>query len=213
MAASVHRRRIWRDGFVCGRRIVGHWRAGNSQFGRLLGQVGGSLWVVAGASGRLFGSGISGRVCLSNPITAIIGGVLVGGALLFRFFADRNPISSEEVQKEYQPNGTQTGGAKFIPLKKRWANSYLARQIWQENRGWIILHAARGKRFWQIMPKRLDRENNRLSRRLQAFRSITDPNAAINQFPRFATGGFVDFPRHRAGFCFAMFRKRICQSP
>lgn len=198
-------------GLLAGGGLLGSLAGGNSQFGRLLGGVGGSLLGgVAGASG-LFGSGIAGALpaLFSNPITAIIGGALVGGALLFRFFADREFNKfRKEVQKEYQLNvDNKQGGRELYQAEKA-----LGEQLFGKGKfGKKIVDTIRTRQGKEILANYAEasgQENNRLVAEIARLRSITDPNAAINQFPRFATGGFVDFPDTGQDSVFAMLRGR-----
>ncbi len=79
------------SGLLAGGGILGSMLGGKSQFGRLLGGLGGTLLGgVAGASG-LFGGAIAGALpaFFTNPITAVIGGALIGGALLFKLFGNK----------------------------------------------------------------------------------------------------------------------------
>ncbi|HYE74317.1 MAG TPA: hypothetical protein VEF04_13345, partial [Blastocatellia bacterium] len=79
-------------GLLAGGGILGSLLGGDSKAGKLLGFGGGTaLAGFAGASG-LFGGGIAGALpaLFSNPFTAIIGGALLGGALLFNLFGNRD---------------------------------------------------------------------------------------------------------------------------
>jgi hypothetical protein len=75
-------------GLLAGGGLLGSMLGGRSQFGRLLGGVGGTLLGGAAAGSGLFGGAMASALpaFFSNPITAIIGGALIGGALLSRLF-------------------------------------------------------------------------------------------------------------------------------
>ena len=88
-------------GLLAGGGLLGSLAGGQSQTGRLLGGLGGTLGAgFIGASGLLGGSaaagtGIAGGFgalapLLSNPITAVVAGALVGTALIVRAFANRD---------------------------------------------------------------------------------------------------------------------------
>lgn len=79
-------------GLLAGGGLLGSLAGGKSPTGRLLGGIGGSLGAgFIGASG-LLGGGIQAALpaLLSNPITAIIAGGLIGTALIVRAFANRD---------------------------------------------------------------------------------------------------------------------------
>jgi hypothetical protein len=75
-------------GLLAGGGLLGSMLGGKSQFGRLLGGVGGTLLGGFAAGSGLFGGAMAGALpaLFSNPITAVIGGALIGGALLSRLF-------------------------------------------------------------------------------------------------------------------------------
>src|SRR5262249_12598645 len=88
-------------GLLAGGGLLGGLVGGRSQIGQLLGGVGGSLLGgFAGAS--IFGPGLLSAF-FSNPITAIIGGGLLLGAFLSRFFGKGDFKRFRDlVSKEYQ---------------------------------------------------------------------------------------------------------------
>jgi hypothetical protein len=75
-------------GLLAGGGLLGSMLGGRSPIGRLLGGVGGTLLGGAAAGSGLFGGAMAAALpaFFSNPITAIIGGALIGGALLSRLF-------------------------------------------------------------------------------------------------------------------------------
>jgi hypothetical protein len=74
-------------GLLAGGGLLGSLLGGQSQFGKLLGGVGGALGAGALGATGIFGGGIAAALpaLFSNPITAVIaGGLLLGGFLLGR---------------------------------------------------------------------------------------------------------------------------------
>jgi len=71
-------------GVLAGGSILGAFAGGNSPIGQTLGMAGGTLGAGALAATGIFGSGLSAALpaLFSNPITAIVAGGLIGGALL-----------------------------------------------------------------------------------------------------------------------------------
>lgn len=64
---------------------------GKGPIGKLMGSLGGTLALGAAGSAGLFGGGMAAALpaFFSNPFTAIIGGALLGGALLSRLLGDK----------------------------------------------------------------------------------------------------------------------------
>ncbi len=115
-------------GLLAGGGLLGSLAGGQSQFGRLLGGLGGTLGAgFIGASGLLGGSaaagtGIAGSFgalapLLTNPITAIVAGGLIGGALLVRHFANRDLKKLAETIKDVHQLNVPVKGEGLALLK------------------------------------------------------------------------------------------------
>ncbi len=181
-------------GLLAGGGLLGSLAGGNSQIGKLLGGVGGTLLGgVVGASG-LLGGGIAGALpaLFSNPITAIVGGALIGGALIARFFADRQFNKfRKEVQKEYQikVDSKQPGRALFAAEKE------LGEQMFGKGKfGSKIIDTIRSKKGQELLAQYAEangQENNPLARKFRDRTELTDITDSRNRFTRRAYGGDV----------------------
>ena len=116
-------------GLLAGGGLLGSLAGGQSRTGRLLGGLGGTLGAgFIGASGLLGGSaaagtGIAGSFgalapLLTNPITAIVAGGLIGTALLVRAFANRDLKKLAGTIKEVHAVDVPTKGEGLAILKQ-----------------------------------------------------------------------------------------------
>lgn len=179
------------SGLLAGGGFLGSLAGGKSQFGRLLGGLGGSLGLGAiGASG-LLGGGIAGSFgalapLLTNPITAVVAGALVGTALLVNKLSNRTEkalgksILSEygiktqlEIQKQIKGIGDQefrsSGGAK--------------RNI----QATIRLRPSKEALYEYALSS--GQTDSKLVAEFERERTLTNPYAAANTFVKRAYGG------------------------
>lgn len=181
-------------GLLAGGGLLGSFAGGNSQFGRLLGGVGGTLLGgVVGASG-LLGGGVAGALpaLFSNPITAIIGGALIGGALLARFFGDREFNKfRKEVTKEYQlkVDNKQAGRELYKSIK-----AFGEEQFGKGKFGKKIVDTIRLTKAQEQLAaygEATGQENNPLVKKFRDRKELTDQFDPRNQFIKRAYGGDV----------------------
>ncbi|MGE0133036.1 MAG: hypothetical protein AB7U82_33585 [Blastocatellales bacterium] len=180
-------------GLLSGGFLGGSLLGGNSQVGRLLGGVGGSLGAgFLGASG-LFGSGIAGALpaLFSNPITAIIGGALIGGALLARFLGNRDLKRLSQTIKEIHQVKVPTKGEGLNLLNqiKEIGVQRYGKKRWEDNRVALVkLDPVEDLIF------NYAEATNQAAPGLRRQRELLDPNSPLNNevqnqiIPR-ATGG------------------------
>ena len=181
-------------GLLAGGGLLGSFAGGNSQFGRLLGGVGGTLLGgVVGASG-LLGGGVAGALpaLFSNPITAVIGGALIGGALLARFFGDREFNKfRKETDKEYQlkVDNKQAGRELYKSIK-----AFGEEQFGKGKFGKKIVDTIRLTKAQEQLAaygEATGQENNPLVKKFRDRKELTDQYDPRNQFIKRANGGDV----------------------
>lgn len=181
-------------GLLAGGGLLGSFAGGNSQFGRLLGGVGGTLLGgVVGASG-LLGGGVAGALpaLFSNPITAVIGGALIGGALLARFFGDREFNKfRKETDKEYQlkVDNKQAGRELYKSIK-----AFGEEQFGKGKFGKKIVDTIRLTKAQEQLAdygEATGQENNPLVKKFRDRKELTDQFDPRNQFIKRANGGDV----------------------
>lgn len=181
-------------GLLAGGGILGSLAGGKSQFGRLLGGVGGTLLGGAlGASG-LLGGGIAGALpaLFSNPITAIVGGALIGGALLFNFFAGREQRKfRKEVENEYhlKVDGKAQGTALYQGIKALGEEQFGKGKFGKHIVDTIRLEKAKAQ--LAAYGEATGQENNPLVRQYRDIRELTDANDPRNTYAKRAYGGSV----------------------
>lgn len=185
-------------GLLAGGGILGSLAGGNSQIGKLLGGVGGTLLGGAlGASG-LLGGGIAGALpaLFSNPITAIIGGALIGGALLARWIGGREQRKFRKtVESEYQikVDGKQQGTALYKSVKELGETEFGKGKF-----GKMMVETIRLKKAQEMLAQYAEatgQENNPLARKFRDKVELTDPTDPRNRFTRRAYGGPVEANR------------------
>ena len=177
-------------GLLAGGGIGGSLLGGNSQIGRLLGGAGGSL-LGGFAAASLINPALL-PAFFSNPITAVIGGALIGGALLFRFFGDREFRKfRKEAEKQYQikVDGKQSGRELYKAEKE------LGEQMFGKGKfGSKIVETIRSKKGQQLLADYANangQENNPLARKFRDKTELTDISDPRNRFTRRAMGGSV----------------------
>lgn len=182
-------------GLLAGGGLLGSLAGGNSQFGRLLGGVGGTLLGGAlGASG-LLGGGIAGALpaLFSNPVTAIIGGALIGGALLARFFADREFNKFRKITKnQYQIEVDKKAAGRGLYQSEK----ELGEQMFGKGKfGKKIVDTIKSSKGEQLLAQYAEatgQENNPLVRKYRDIKELTDVDDPRNQFVKRAYGGSVN---------------------
>lgn len=181
-------------GLLAGGGLLGSLAGGKSQIGRLLGGVGGSLLGGAVGASGLLGGGIAGALpaLFSNPITAIIGGALIGGALLARFLGDREfNRFRKDVRGEYQieVDKKDQGRALYKSIKE------LGEQAFGKGKfGKRILETIRLPKAQEQLAaygEATGQNASSLVTRFRDARELQDPFDARNQFIKRATGGGV----------------------
>jgi tape measure domain-containing protein len=178
------------SGLLLGGGLLGQLAGGKSPIGRLLGGLGGTLGLGAIAAHGIFGGAISGALpaLFSNPITAIIAGGLIGGALLFNHFSNGTEkalgrlIQSEyglrtelEIQKQVKAIGDQyfngNGGAKKHELE--------------------TIKLQQAKELLYSYALQSGQTNSRLVKDFEFERTLGDPYAAANRIIKRHSGGAV----------------------
>lgn len=181
-------------GLLAGGGLLGSLAGGNSQIGKLLGGVGGSLLGGAlGASG-LLGGGIAGALpaLFSNPFTAIAGAALIGGALLARWIGGREQRKFRKtVESEYQikVDGKQPGTALYKSVKELGETEFGKGKF-----GKMMLQTIKLKKAEEMIAAYAEangQENSALAKKYRDRVELTDPTDPRNRFTRRAYGGDV----------------------
>lgn len=177
-------------GVLGGGGLLGGLLGGSSPIGGLLGNVGGSLLAgFAGASG-LFGGGIASALpaFFSNPITAIIGGGILGGLALSKLFGGGAfKKFRDAVEGEYQVRvkGDQGGKALFQQIEALGKSAFGSFDM--NVRRTIQLDEARN--LIGQYAESTNQEGSALAKRLRQIREIGDIGNPANQFVRRQFGG------------------------
>ena len=162
---------------------------GNSQIRRLLGGAGGSL-LGGFAAASLINPALL-PAFFNNPITAVIGGALIGSALLFQFFGIVSFASSERGRKTIpdQKWMASSRGANSIRLRKSLANRCSARASLdrRSSRRFAVKRPAIACRLCQCQRPR----KQSLARKFRDKTELTDISDPRNRFTRRAMGGSV----------------------
>ncbi len=181
-------------GLLAGGGLLGSLAGGNSQIGRLLGGVGGSLLGGAVGASGLLGGGIAGALpaLFSNPITAIVGGALIGGALLARFIGDREfNRFRKDVRGEYQieVDKKDQGRALYKSIKELGEQAFGKGKFGKRIPETIRLPKAQEQ--LAAYGEATGQNASSLVTRFRDARELQDPFDARNQFIKRATGGGV----------------------
>ena len=178
-------------GLLAGGGLLGSLAGGSSSTGKLLGGLGGTLGLGALGATGIFGSGVAAALpaLFSNPITAIVAGGLIGGALLFKFFADR---TFNKFRKEVK-------GAYQIEVDKKEAGRGLFKGVEEIGKRDV------GKDWKNKIPEVIqlksvkdqiaqyglatNQTNSPLVQRYKAKTELTDPNDDRNNFIKREFGG------------------------
>lgn len=181
-------------GLLAGGGFLGQFAGGQSQVGRAVGGIGGSL-LGGSLAAALFNPALLPAL-FSNPITAIVGAGLIGASALIGFFADREFNKfRKEVEKETQIKVDKKAlGRELYKSEKA-----LGEQMFGKGKfGKKIVDTIRSDQGQSLLVNYAEatgQENLAIVKNAQRLKEITDPFAAQNQFPvRRAFGGFVPFP-------------------
>jgi tape measure domain-containing protein len=186
------------SGLLLGSGLGGQLLGGDSQIGRLLGFGGGTLAAGAlGASG-LLGGGIQALLpaFFSNPITAAIGIGLLGTALAFRLFGNRDfKKFKSAVQGAYQikVDDKQPGKALFEQIKELGEQAFGKGSL--KSRLNDIIRLEQAKEAIAGYGESTGQLNSSLVKEFKLARELGDPNHAANSFTRRAYGGGVQAGR------------------
>ena len=173
-------------GLLAGGALGGSLLGGKSPIGRLLGGVGGGLLGGAlGASGFL-GSGIASALpaLFSNPITAIIGAGLLGGALLFNLLGNKELKSYKKlIQGEYGISVKDDAVLKQIRDigKQVYGKEYKKHQI----------ETIRLQESQDVLSAYAKATGQKGNGRLIDKETLGDPFSAANSFVRRIAGGII----------------------
>ncbi len=194
---------IGASGLLAGGGLLGSLAGGDSQLGKLLGGVGGTL--VAGAVGAtgIFGGALGAALpaLFSNPITAIIGGALIGGALLLGFLAGRDfKKFQKEVETLYKlkVDGGKGGKALFAQVKQVGDTKFAKDGKYKKHvRETLALKEV--KDLLAQYGESTGQDDSPLVRQYVERREFTDQFAPANQFVKRATGGLIPTAKATGG--------------
>jgi hypothetical protein len=173
---------------------LGSLLGGDSSIGKLLGGGGGTLLAGALGGSGLLGGGFAAALpaLFSNPITAIIGGALIGGALLAKFFGNREfGKFRKEVDKEYQlkVQGDAQGKSLYKEVKEVGEQNFGKGQFGKKIIETIRLEEA--KNMLAAYGEATGQTENPLVKRIMQAREIGDPSNPANKFVKREFGGNV----------------------
>lgn len=177
-------------GLIAGGGLLGSLAGGKSQIGRLLGGAGGSL--LGGFAAASFLNPALLPVLFSNPITAIIGGALIGGALLFNFLGGREQRKFRKtVESEYalKVDGKQQGTELYKSIKALGEEKFGKGKFGKNIQPTIRLEKAQEQ--LAAYGEATGQENNPLVRKFRDRKELVDPSDPRNQFIKRAYGGDV----------------------
>lgn len=177
---------------IAGGGILGSLAGGKNKFGQLLGGVGGSL--LAGFGAAALNPALL-PVLFSNPITAVIGGALIGGALLVNFLSGREQRRfRKEVENAYQVkvDGKEQGTALYKSIKSLGEEKFGKGKFGKNLVPTIQLEKAKDQ--IAAYGEATGQNNVPLVIEFRNRRGLQNADDPRNQFPRFAFGGFVPFP-------------------
>ncbi|MBI1763116.1 MAG: hypothetical protein HYR56_16940 [Acidobacteria bacterium] len=188
-------------GALLGGGLLGQKAGGSSQIGQLLGGLGGTLGagVLAGAlGGTAAGAGIFGGAfgsalpaLFSNPITAIVAGGLVGGALLFNYFGGKDFRKFKKtVKDEYDVSvDGKSGKAVFEQIKQLGESLYGKGQF--KNNMLTTIRNEQAKELLAAYAESTGQTNSRLVKQLRETQQLQDQFNSANRFTRRLFGGPV----------------------
>ncbi len=176
-------------GALAGGGILGSLLGGKSPTGRLLGGIGGSLLGGSIAATGLFGGGLGAALpaLFTNPITAVVGAALLGGAAIFRLLHGRDLRALAKTIKEVHAINVETRGegeGLLKQIKKIGQDTYGNR--WQDHRAELVQQQSVIDLLTQYAVG-TGQNNSPLVRNKQ----LQDPFDPRNNFVRRYTGGIV----------------------
>jgi hypothetical protein len=188
-------------GLLAGGGLLGSLAGGQSQTGRLLGGLGGTLGAgFIGASGLLGGSaaagtGIAGSFgalapLLTNPITAVVAGALIGTALIVRALANRDLKKLAGTIKDVHQLNVPVKGEGLALLKQ-------IKEIGQQQYGkrWLDQRADLVKQQTVVdILTQYAVGTNQTSSALYRNKQLADPFNSDNNFVRRLNGGPIFGP-------------------
>lgn len=177
-------------GLIAGGGLLGSLAGGKSQVGQLLGGVGGSL-LGGSAAAALFNPALLPAL-FSNPITAIIGGALIGGALLFRFLGGREQRKFRKtVESEYalKVDGKEKGTELYKAIKglgeEKFGKGKFGKNMVE------TIRLSKAQEALAAYGEATGQENNPLVRKFRDRKELTNPFDSRNEFIKRANGGDV----------------------
>lgn len=177
-------------GLIAGGGLLGSLAGGKSPIGQLLGGVGGSL-LGGSAAAALFNPALL-PLFFSNPITAIIGGALIGGALLFRYLGGREQRKFRKtVESEYalKVDGKEKGTEVYKAVKGLGEEKFGKGKFGKNMIATIRLSKA--QEALAAYGEATGQENNPLVRKFRDRKELTNPFDPRNEFIKRANGGDV----------------------
>jgi tape measure domain-containing protein len=183
-------------GLLAGGGIAGSFLGGSSPIGKLLGGLGGTLGAGAIGATGIFGGGLAAALpaLFSNPITAIVAGGLIGGALLFNLLGNQD---FKKFQKAVQGGfgvkvkNDKAGQDVFGQIKTLGQASF--------GKGFAshfdeIIHSERGKETIANYAIATGQFNSSLAKEFINRSELTNLGDARNQFVSRSNGGLVPGP-------------------
>lgn len=189
------------SGILLGGGLLGQKAGGSSQIGQLLGGLGGTLGAgaLAGAlGGTAAGAGIFGGAfgaalpaLFSNPITAVVAGALIGGALLFNYFGGKDFRKFKKtVKDEYEIAVDGKGGKAVYEQVKQLGEELYGKGGFKNN----MLGTIRNDQAKEVLgayAESTGQINSKLVKQLREARELQDPFNTANRFVRRQHGGAV----------------------